>query len=113
MGILLGNGDGTFQAPVSFTAGIWPYSVAMGDFNADGKADLATANNSTGTITKISTLYNTISGSAVALPSGSHPTGLTVSPDKTKARTVLVQVEEWIYDGWPDVEITGSDISEV
>lgn len=38
---------------------------------------------------------------------------VTVSPDKTIARTVLVQVEEWIYQDWPDVEITGSDISEV
>lgn len=38
---------------------------------------------------------------------------VTVSPDKTIARTVLVRVEEWIYSGWPDVEIIGSDISEV
>ena len=38
---------------------------------------------------------------------------VTVSPDKAMARTVLVQVEDWIYDGWPEVEITGSDISEV
>jgi len=38
---------------------------------------------------------------------------VTVSPDKAIARTVLVQVEDWIYEGWPDVEITGSDISEV
>lgn len=38
---------------------------------------------------------------------------VTVSPDKTIARTVLVQVEEWVYQDWPDVEITGSDISEV
>jgi hypothetical protein len=38
---------------------------------------------------------------------------VTISPDKAIARTVLVQVEDWIYNGWPDVEITGSDISEV
>jgi len=38
---------------------------------------------------------------------------VTVSPDKTIARSVLERVEDWIYDGWPDVEITGSDISEV
>jgi uncharacterized protein YlxP (DUF503 family) len=38
---------------------------------------------------------------------------VTVSPDKVMARTVLVRVEDWIYEGWPDVEITGSDISEV
>ena len=38
---------------------------------------------------------------------------VTISPDKVIARTVLVRVEDWIYEGWPDVEITGSDISEV
>jgi uncharacterized protein YlxP (DUF503 family) len=38
---------------------------------------------------------------------------VTVSPDKTIARTVLERIEDWIYENWPDVEITGSDISEV
>ncbi len=38
---------------------------------------------------------------------------VTVSPDKTIARSVLERVEDWIYEGWPDVEITASDISEV
>ena len=38
---------------------------------------------------------------------------VTVSPDKTMARTVLERIEEWIYEGWPDVEISASDISEV
>lgn len=38
---------------------------------------------------------------------------VTVSPDKTIARTVLERIEDWIYENWPDVEITGADISEV
>ena len=42
--ILLGNGDGTFQAARSFTAGVEPQSLAVADFNGDGKADLAVAN---------------------------------------------------------------------
>ena len=42
--MLLGNGNGTFQAAVSYGAGMSPSSVAVGDFNGDGKADLATAN---------------------------------------------------------------------
>ena len=46
--ILLGNGDGTFQAAVKQFAGAYPYSVAVGDFNGDGKADLAVANRSSG-----------------------------------------------------------------
>src|SRR5207244_10590201 len=43
--LLLGNGDGTFAAPLTFAAGSGPhYSVVVGDFNGDGKLDLAVAN---------------------------------------------------------------------
>lgn len=38
---------------------------------------------------------------------------VTVSPDKQVPRQVLERLENWIYEGWPDVEITASDISEV
>ncbi len=41
--ILLGNGDGTFQSPVSYTVGQGAsfqfFQVAVGDFNGDGKLD--------------------------------------------------------------------------
>jgi hypothetical protein len=37
--ILLGNGDGTFRAPVGYEAGSGP--VVVGDLNGDGKLDLA------------------------------------------------------------------------
>jgi hypothetical protein len=40
----LGNGDGTFQLPVNYPVGDGPQSVAVGDFNHDGKLDLAVAN---------------------------------------------------------------------
>lgn len=39
--ILLGNGDGTFQAAVNFDAGAGPQEIATGDFNGDHKLDLA------------------------------------------------------------------------
>ena len=42
--ILLGNGDGTFQTHMDYTAGNGAYSAAIGDFNGDGKLDLAVAN---------------------------------------------------------------------
>jgi hypothetical protein len=41
--ILLGNGNGTFQPPLSFGAGPDPVSLVAGDFNDDGKLDLAVA----------------------------------------------------------------------
>lgn len=46
--ILLGNGDGTFQDHRDFAAGINPNGVAVGDFNRDGKLDLAVAGGNLG-----------------------------------------------------------------
>jgi len=41
--LLLGNGDGTFQSPVSFGAGDFPVGIATGDFNGDGNPDAVVA----------------------------------------------------------------------
>jgi hypothetical protein len=38
--VLLGNGNGTFKAPIVTHLGLSPNIVAVGDFNGDGKADL-------------------------------------------------------------------------
>ena len=45
--VLLGNGDGTFQAAVSYDSGApQAISVTVGDVNADGKSDILVANSS-------------------------------------------------------------------
>ena len=44
VGILLGNGNGSFQSQKFVQTGYQPYSVAAGDFNGDGNIDLAVAN---------------------------------------------------------------------
>ena len=50
--ILLGNGTGDFTRPRPLAgAGTDPASVAVGDFNLDGKPDLATANNGSDNVT--------------------------------------------------------------
>jgi hypothetical protein len=41
LSVLLGNGDGTFQTAVPYSAGFSDTSVAVGDFNGDGNPDLA------------------------------------------------------------------------
>jgi hypothetical protein len=41
VGILLNNGDGSFQSPVYYTVGDqYPFTFALGDFNNDGKTDI-------------------------------------------------------------------------
>src|SRR5207245_1727505 len=42
--VLLGKGNGIFQAAVNYDAGTSPRSLAVGDFNGDGQLDLAVAN---------------------------------------------------------------------
>jgi hypothetical protein len=44
--IFLGNGDGTFQAPLTVNPNGFSSSLAAGDFNGDGKVDLAVSENS-------------------------------------------------------------------
>lgn len=45
LGVLLGNGNGTFQRAATYdSGGVWPNSVAIADVNGDGKPDLAVAN---------------------------------------------------------------------
>jgi len=39
--VLLGKGDGKFQKPVRYQAGVAPWQVILGDFNGDGNLDLA------------------------------------------------------------------------
>ncbi len=45
IGVLLGNGDGTFQTAITYSpAGYGTSSIAVADINGDGKADLLVAN---------------------------------------------------------------------
>ena len=39
--VLLGNGDGTFQPQVTYAVGTVPIRIVAGDFNGDGRLDLA------------------------------------------------------------------------
>ena len=49
--VLLGNGDGTFQAPIAFGAGENSYSAAVADVTGDGKLDIITTNVLQNTVT--------------------------------------------------------------
>jgi Big-like domain-containing protein/VCBS repeat protein len=78
--ILLGNGDGTFTAtPTSPTTGKQPQALVVGDFNGDGKQDLAVANSSDNSVTIL--LGNgdgTFSAAAVSPVTGNQPISIAV-----------------------------------
>ena len=79
--ILLGTGNGMFTSPANspVTVGAEPSSVAVGDFNGDGVADLAVTNYGSGTVT---ILLGTGNGTFTAAPNsplvGSGPNSVVV-----------------------------------
>ena len=51
IGVLLGNGDGTFATAVKYNSGgTYPRSVTIGDLNGDGRADVIAPNSGSGNV---------------------------------------------------------------
>ena len=92
--ILLGNGDGTFSAPTNLPLGSFPYSVAVGDFNGDGKQDLAVTNNLSD---NVSILLGNGDGTFSAATNFGTGTG-----------TLAVAVGDFNGDGKQDLAVTSS-----
>ncbi len=67
-----------FGPPTSFAVGLTPYSVAVGDFNGDGKPDLATANFGGGTVSVLLGNGNGTFGPATDFKVGSNPFSIAV-----------------------------------
>ncbi|MFN0107260.1 MAG: FG-GAP-like repeat-containing protein, partial [Blastocatellia bacterium] len=101
--ILLGNGSGGFiQAAGSpVTVGNSPASVSTGDFNLDGKTDLAVANVSSGNITVL--LGN---GSGGFTQAAGSPIGAFAAP-------LYVTVGDFNLDGKPDLASLNSNSNSV
>ena len=93
--IVLGNGDGTFRAPVTYSVGTWPMQIATADFNGDGNLDIAVANaTSPGTV-------------SVLL---GHGDGTFQSPvtDPSEAYSGAVVVGDFNGDGKLDLAVDGA-----
>jgi hypothetical protein len=79
--ILLGNGDGTFtaQPPAQWPAtGSSPSAIAVGDFNGDGKLDLAVTNTVSNTVTILLGNGDGTFTAGPTLATGSYPTAVAV-----------------------------------
>jgi hypothetical protein len=95
--VLLGNGDGTFQAPVAYSSGgYYAHAVVVADVNGDGKPDLLVANECTDS--------NCARGSVGVLLSngdGTFQAAVTYSSGGERARSVAVA--DVNGDGKPDL----------
>jgi hypothetical protein len=86
---MLGNGDGTFQPLVNYGSGYTYNSIAVGDFNADGRLDVVAADYATNSV---SVLLGNGNGTLQA------PTNFAVG-----AGPISVAVADFNGDGQDDI----------
>jgi hypothetical protein len=97
--VLLGNGDGSFQAALTFPAGSGPHGIAAGDLNGDGSLDLVTANAASGDVSVLLGLGN----GGFAQP---RPFGAGSGPE-------AVAIGDFNRDGHPDLAVANPGSSDV
>ncbi len=75
--VMLGNGNGTFQAQQTFATGLNPVSVATGDVDSDGRVDLVVANKGSSTVSVLLGNGNGIFRPQQTLATGANPYSVT------------------------------------
>src|ERR1017187_1485564 len=105
VGVLLGNGDGTFQPAVTYlSGGYFTQSVAVADVNGDGKPDILVVNDCTSAINCAYTVGN---GSvAVLLGNGDGTFQPAVAYDSGGQFPNGVLVTDLNKDGKPDLVVS-------
>ena len=79
VGVLLGNGDGTFQDVRYFNAGTAPTALAIGDFNRDGVLDVAAANEASNNVSILLGDGHGNFTTRYTLPVGKAPNGIAAA----------------------------------
>jgi hypothetical protein len=93
--VLLGNGDGTFGAPVSYRVGAAPVAALVGDFDRDGGLAVAVVNELGSTVSVLRGNGDGTLGPPVNYAAGQEPTTLAAG--------------DFNDDGFPDL-VTGNMI---
>jgi len=88
--VLLGNGNGSFRAPLSFAVGSSASFVVAADFNLDGNLDIGVANSGSNTISILLGIGNGVFLSALNFTVGSGPSWIGVSDLNGDGRPDLV-----------------------
>ena len=104
--VLLGNGDGSFQAPENFDAGGDAEALAVADFNGDGTLDLATVNdynNSSDGQSQAGVLIG--NGDGTFQPAQDFPLGTHRSHEGDEGYPAFIKVGDLNGDGKPDLAI--------
>jgi hypothetical protein len=80
---VLGKGDGTFPALLPVVEGFGPVSITVGDFNGDGRQDLATGNAAGHDARSVFILINIGMGVSDLVTFDPIPSTFTFTPDPT------------------------------
>ena len=90
----------TFAAHVDYTTGTTPYSVAVGDFNSDGKSDLATANSANNSASVLLGNGNGTFAAKTDYPVGVNPRGVVVGDFNRDGKSDLVTANDVAPKVW-------------